>query len=244
MRVSEGTRTPDRLTTTRRSVLRAAGCSDDPPANAPHLRDYQAGPPAPRRRSQVVKCADAPAQARIALPRAQRTHSAHTTWRAQATIRLGGVGSASNAASTPRSRCDAVAERWLARFTARVAAGERRQRTLDAHRYHLHQHVLPRFGARRIHTLTITDVVAFLDALRDAGASEKTRLSALGTLRMVLRYARRQGLIVEDPTRRLEQHERPHPVRHGRAPRPCPAVGPASRRTRAGVAPVLGPGPR
>jgi hypothetical protein len=38
---------------------------------------------------------------------------------------------------SPQLRFATVAGRWLARFEARVAAGERRERTLEAHRYHL-----------------------------------------------------------------------------------------------------------
>ncbi len=113
---------------------------------------------------------------------------------------------------SPRTRLDTVAGRWLERFVGMVAAGERRQRTLDAHRYHLDRHILPLLGQRRISSLTVEDIVAWLTALHGQGCSEKTRASALATLRSILRYARRQGWIPADPAARLERHERPRPL--------------------------------
>jgi hypothetical protein len=50
-------------------------------------------------------------------------------------------------AISPQLRFATVAGRWLARFEERVAAGERRERTLEAHRYHLDRHLLARGGA-------------------------------------------------------------------------------------------------
>src|SRR5215211_6734090 len=43
----------------------------------------------------------------------------------------------------PRLRFETVARRWLERFEAKVAAGERHPRTLEAHRYQLDRHLLP-----------------------------------------------------------------------------------------------------
>ena len=51
---------------------------------------------------------------------------------------------------SPHLRFDTVVARWLERFEARVAAGERRERTLEAHRYHIERHLLPAFAARRV----------------------------------------------------------------------------------------------
>src|SRR5437762_119163 len=47
---------------------------------------------------------------------------------------------------SPQLRFATVAGRWLARFEERVAAGERRERTLEAHRYYLGKHLLPTLG--------------------------------------------------------------------------------------------------
>ena len=113
---------------------------------------------------------------------------------------------------SPRTRLDTVAGRWLERFVGMVVAGERRQRTLDAHHYHLDSHILPLLGRRRISSLTVEDIVAWLTALRGRSCSDKTRASALATLQSVLRYARRKGWIVANPVAQLERHERPRPV--------------------------------
>ena len=113
---------------------------------------------------------------------------------------------------SPRTLLATVVGRWIARFEARVAAGERRPRTLDAHRYHLNRHILPPLGRRRISALGVEDIVAWLTALSGQGCSEKTRASALATLHSILRYARRNGWILQDPVALLEPHERPRPM--------------------------------
>ena len=48
---------------------------------------------------------------------------------------------------SPRLRFDTVAGWWLERFNAKVVAGERHPRTLEAHRYHLDRHLLPEGSA-------------------------------------------------------------------------------------------------
>jgi integrase len=116
-------------------------------------------------------------------------------------------------AVSPQLRFATVAGRWLARFEARVAAGERRERTLEAHRYHLDKHLLPALGRRLMRTITIDDVAALLTALRGKGRSEKTTAGALATLHSVVRFALRNRWIVDDPVSRLEADERPHPLR-------------------------------
>jgi hypothetical protein len=50
------------------------------------------------------------------------------------------------APAAPRLRFDTVAGWWLERFAAKVAAGERHPRTLEAHRYQLDRHLLPALG--------------------------------------------------------------------------------------------------
>jgi hypothetical protein len=50
---------------------------------------------------------------------------------------------------SPRLRVEIAAGRWLARFEAKVAAGERHPRTLEAHRYQLDRHLLPALGGGR-----------------------------------------------------------------------------------------------
>jgi integrase len=114
---------------------------------------------------------------------------------------------------SPRLRFETVAGRWLQRFEAKVAAGERHPRTLEAHRYQLDRHLLPALGRRRIAALTVDDVAELLHQLRRKGCSAKTSAGALATLQSVMRFARRCGWTVADPVEWLERDERPRPQR-------------------------------
>jgi len=114
---------------------------------------------------------------------------------------------------SPRLRFETVAGWWLERFEAKVAAGERHPRTLEAHRYQLDRHLLPTIGRRAIAALTVDDVAELLHQLRRTGRSAKTSANALATLQSVMRFARRCGWIVADPVERLEHDERPRPQR-------------------------------
>jgi integrase len=114
---------------------------------------------------------------------------------------------------SPRLRFETVAGWWVDRFAAKVAAGERHPRTLEAHRYQLDRHLLPALGRRRIAAITVDDVAELLHELRLTGRSAKTAVSALATLQSVMRFARRCGWIVVDPVERLEHDERPRPGR-------------------------------
>jgi integrase len=119
--------------------------------------------------------------------------------------------------ASPRLRFDTVTGWWLERFEAKVAAGERHPRTLEAHRYHLEHNLLPRFASRRIAALGVEDVAALITELRGDGRSAKSTANALGTLQGILRFARRRGWVLADPVELLEPEERPrHPRRHQR----------------------------
>jgi integrase len=114
---------------------------------------------------------------------------------------------------SPRLRFETGVACWLERFEAKVAAGERHPRTLEAHRYQLDRHLLPALARRAISAITVDDVAELLDALRAKGCSAKTAASALATLQSVLRFARRRGWVVADPVDLLERDERPRPQR-------------------------------
>jgi integrase len=118
--------------------------------------------------------------------------------------------------ASPRLRLDTVAARWSERFEAMVAVGERHRRTYEAHRFHLDHDILPRFGHRRIASITVDDIADLIGELRTAGRSPKTTANALATLQSVLRFARRRGWIVADPVELLEPWERPRPPRRTR----------------------------
>jgi integrase len=112
---------------------------------------------------------------------------------------------------SPRLRFETVAGWWVERFEAKVAAGERHPRTLEAHRYQLDRHLLPALGRRRVASVTVDDVAELLHQLRREGCSAKTEASALATLQSVMRFARRCGWVVADPVELLERDERPRP---------------------------------
>jgi integrase len=116
-------------------------------------------------------------------------------------------------AAAPRLRFDTVVEWWVGRFAHKVASGERRERTLELHRYHLDRHLLPLLGPRLIRQITTADVAELLDGVREQGCSEKTVAGALATLASVMGFAVRNGWIADNPVTRLERHERPHPSR-------------------------------
>jgi integrase len=112
----------------------------------------------------------------------------------------------------PSLRFGTVVGLWFARFEQLATAGLRRERTLEAHRYYLDRHLLPRLTTRKVSAITVEDVSELIPYMRTAGASEKTTANAVATLRSVLRFALRQGWIVNDPVARLERGERPRPT--------------------------------
>ena len=119
--------------------------------------------------------------------------------------------------ASPRLRFDTVAGWWLARFEAKVAAGDRHPRTLEAYRYHLEHNLLPHLASRRVAALGVEDVAALITELRADGRSAKSTANALGTLQSILRFARRRGWVLADPVELLEPEERPrHPRRRQR----------------------------
>jgi integrase len=116
-------------------------------------------------------------------------------------------------AAAPRLRFDTVAQWWLDRFAHRVTSGQRRNRTLELHRYHLDRHLTPRLGRCLIRQITTADVADLLDEIRERGCAEKTVAGALATLASVMGFAVRNGWIAENPATKLDRDERPRPAR-------------------------------
>ncbi len=113
--------------------------------------------------------------------------------------------------ASPRLTFGTVADRWVLRFEALVASGERRDRTLESHRYYLDRHLRPRLGQRRVAAITVHDVAELITQVRTEGCSAKSAANVVATLHSVLRFALRQGWIVDDPVAKLEKGERPRP---------------------------------
>jgi integrase len=115
--------------------------------------------------------------------------------------------------SRPRLTFAEAAGRWLTDFETKVAAGDRRDRTLDLYRSQLRRHLLPRLGRRRLALITADDVVAVMRELQADGLSPWTVKRILGALSCVFTFALRRGYIATHPFHRLERDERPHPLR-------------------------------
>lgn len=74
-------------------------------------------------------------------------------------------------------RLETVADLWIERFEAKVAAGERRPRTLEAHRYQLDHNLLPTLGQREVAGITVDDVaMLLLDLQRKVAPARPPRL--------------------------------------------------------------------
>jgi hypothetical protein len=95
--------------------------------------------------------------------------------------------------ASPRLRFDTVAGWWLERFEAKVAAGERHPRTLEAHRYHLEHNLLPRLASRRIAALGVEEVAAGRAALTPARRAQ-TGIAVREARRLGLRHVTRHPI--------------------------------------------------
>jgi integrase len=113
----------------------------------------------------------------------------------------------------PQLRFAKVAGWWVARYERKVASGERRERTLEAHRYFVDHHLLPALRGCLVRGITVEHVAGLLGDMRAKGRSEKTIAGALATLHNIMRFAIRNGWIIENPVEKLESDERPRPVR-------------------------------
>lgn len=113
--------------------------------------------------------------------------------------------------ASPRLTFGDVARRWLAEFEAKVATGERRERTLEHYRGALERHILPRFGHRRLQLITADDLATFVSELRGKDLSSWTINGLLVPLSCVFNFAVRHNYTASNPLRRLHPDERPHP---------------------------------
>lgn len=116
-------------------------------------------------------------------------------------------------ACAPQLRFSKLAGWWFERYERKVKAGQRRERTLALHSYHLERHLLPSLGNGLARSITVQEVAELIEKLRGEGRSERTIAGALHTLNNVMRFAVRNAWIAENPVEKLERDERPHPVR-------------------------------
>jgi hypothetical protein len=190
------------------------------------------------------------------LPSAQRQVRGLLTARGQAALsdrggrsrhraprarRPGRGGAGRRLSVSPELRFATVAARWLARFEAKVAAGERRERTLEAHRYHLERHLPPALGRRLSAGQRRRGCRGAPHRPEGQGLLGEDDRGALATLHSIVRFALRNGWLVDDPGAGW----RPMSARvlsggasgcwaatrsEGYWPPACPATAPCSRR--------------
>jgi uncharacterized membrane-anchored protein YjiN (DUF445 family) len=115
-------------------------------------------------------------------------------------------------ACAPRLSFAKLAGWWLERYERKVKTGQRRERTLALHRYHLKRNLLPSLAPKLARAITAQDIADLIERLREDGRSERTIANALHTLNNIMRFAIRSDWITENPLEKLERDERPHPV--------------------------------
>jgi integrase len=101
-----------------------------------------------------------------------------------------------------RQTFEQYANEWLQRQTVRP-------RTLESYQWALNQHLIPRFGRRRLDQITAEDIAAFIAQMQRKGLKGWTITSALRPLSIILAQAARKGRIPVNPISQLERGERP-----------------------------------
>jgi hypothetical protein len=126
---------------------------------------------------------------------------------------LTGAAQRHELAASPDATFAHVAARWLAEFEAKVAAGARRERTLELYRSHLRQHLLPELGRHRIRLITPDQLAELIRGLETKRLAPWTIRGVLVPLGCVFGFALRHGFATQNPLRRLERTERPRTSR-------------------------------
>jgi integrase len=94
------------------------------------------------------------------------------------------------------------AETWLGGLALKP-------RTIEAYRYALDKHLLPRFKRRRLAEISVEDVARLVTEMQKSGYAGWTINGTLTTLSALMRRAARQGLIAVNPVSKLDRGERP-----------------------------------
>lgn len=118
---------------------------------------------------------------------------------------LGRKGRGDRIAPNPRLRFGDAADAWL---TGQVSG--LRPATQKLYRGALETHLRPRWGSRRLDTITVDDVAALVRELRAQGLAEWTIYGATKVVSRVFKYAnRRMSWSGINPVGQLEAEERP-----------------------------------
>ena len=95
--------------------------------------------------------------------------------------------------ASPRLTLAEAATRWLADFEAKVASGERRERTLAHYRHALDHHLLPRLGHRQLRLIRTDKLAELVSELRGKGLAAWTINGLLVPLSGVFNYGVRRA---------------------------------------------------
>ncbi len=118
---------------------------------------------------------------------------------------LGRKGKGERVQPNPRLRFSDAADAWLAGQVA-----ELRPATQVAYRNAIDNHLRPRWGTRRLDTITVDQVAALVRELRAEGKSEWTIAGIVMSANRVFKFARRRlNWHGENPVSALENGERP-----------------------------------
>jgi integrase len=113
--------------------------------------------------------------------------------------------SGARVSANPRLKFGEAADRWLAEQVSGLSLQTRQQ-----YASHVRNHLLPRWGNRRMDSIEVTDAARLVRELRSAGLAESTINSVLRAANRVFKFARRhcrwRG---ENPLELLEGSERP-----------------------------------
>jgi integrase len=105
----------------------------------------------------------------------------------------------------PRLKFGVVADRWLAEQVSQL-----RPRTRAGYKSHVENHLRPRWGARRLDAIDVTDAAALVRELRAAGLAEWTISGVCRAANRVFKFARRHcAWRGDNPFAELEKGERP-----------------------------------
>jgi integrase len=114
----------------------------------------------------------------------------------EAKLALGDLGFLSDSPEEPTFAT--YAEKWLKTDALRCKPS-----TVDFYRDYQERYVIPRFGQKRITTITRDEIKAFMSDLTEKGLAKNTIRLATATLRVVLSAAVEDGILASNPGLRL-----------------------------------------
>jgi integrase len=101
-----------------------------------------------------------------------------------------------------RQTFDQLADQWLSQL--RVS-----ERTRERYDSNLRNHLRPRYGQRRAQAITIDDVARLILELEQKGKKAWTIRNTLTTMSSLMSWAKRRGLVANNPVADLDARERP-----------------------------------